>query len=193
MARMVQILSSAHMGILSIAIFQSSLVLILPLCFAAILVITLIASLQVEGAKAENSARAIACHLLQTLGVFMMAMSGVQMVYSLLTLRFPSSDNAASLVLLFVVGLGILIHQSRILHGIDHASRLVPGLIFWYVCVLMGNLIALIAAISIGISTLINHEPSGWQMPSTLIILGLTMAFLASKHTFERTQSKKRK
>lgn len=141
-----------------------------------------IPSLLVTGSKPEGVAKAIGGYLWKTVGLFLLAMSSIQLMYSVITQQLPDPALLSGLILLMVVGIGIMIHASRIIAEVDHASAMVPRLVFSHTCELIGGVVALISALSLGLSLLITMEAPEWQMPATMILLGSILMLSSSLH-----------
>ncbi len=164
------------------SIFQSSLVLYLPVAIIATFALLLIPSLLVTGAKAENASKAISCYLVKSLGLLLMAISAVQLTYSLVSMRLPSSPALTGLILLCVIGLGLMLHASRELVGVDAASCLVPRLVFSHSCEVIGTFVTVISGLSLMMTFVLTQSVNGWEMSATLLLLGMLLMMASSVH-----------
>ncbi len=180
------------MSSITMSLFQSPLMLYIPLSIAAAFGILFIPSLLVAGAKPEGVARAISCYMMKTLGIVLLALSSVQITYALINVRLPELPTLSALILLFTIGLGILVHQSTKLDLIDEASMMVPRLVFSHACEIVGGLIALISGLSIIITFIVNESLSGWEMSSTMLLLGTALMVLSSIHIEKRNKKSKK-
>lgn len=141
-----------------------------------------IPSMMVTGAKPEGIAKAISCYLWKTFGLVLLSMSVVQITISVVGDALPEFPLLSALILLLVTGIGIMVHASRVLTEVDHASAMVPRLVFSHTVEVVGGLIAFVAALSFMLSFLITESADGWQMPVTMMLLGITMMLSASLH-----------
>ncbi len=164
------------------SLFQSSLMLYIPLSIVIVFSVLFIPSLLVSGSRPEGVARAISCYMMMTFGIILVALSAIQMTYSLMNLRVPELPNLYALILLFSLGIGILVFQSTKAALVDEASVMVPRLIFSHACEIVGYLIAIVSALSIVITFLVNQNFAGWQMSGTMLVLSTAMMYLSSKN-----------
>lgn len=167
--------------------FNFSLFDATTLLYALVIVIVsyvtlFIPSLMVPGAKPEGVAKAISCYLWKTFGLVLLSMSVVQLTISIVGDALPEFPLLSALILLLVVGMGIMIHASRVLADIDHASVMVPRLVFSHTVEMIGGLITFVSALSLMLGFLITEQIVGWQMPVTMMLLGITMMLSASLH-----------
>ncbi len=169
---------------LAFSLFEPSALLYALMVVVIAYVALFIPSMMVTGAKADGVARAISCYLWKTFGLVLIGMSVVQLTNGVMMGQLPDAPLLSALILLFVLGIGIMTHMSRVLANIDHASAMVPRLVFSHTIELIGGLIALVAAVSVMVGFLITQQldMDGWQMPVTMILLGITMMLSASLH-----------
>lgn len=161
---------------------QPSAFLFTSVILVVTFVLLLIPSLLVPGAKPEAAAKAIGCYVLKTVGLLLLASSAIQLMYGLITLQFPDSGSLNILVLLLLVGLGIMVHQSRTIATIDDASVSVVRLVFCHTCEIIGALIALSAGLWLAINSLLQQQMAAEAMAGTLLPLGLLLMLLSSVH-----------
>jgi hypothetical protein len=159
-------------------------------------VLLFIPSLLVTGAKPEGVAKAIGGYLWKSIGLFLLAISSIQLMYSVVMTQLPNPELLSALLFLMVVGIGIMIHASRIIAEVDHASSAVPRLVFSHTCEFVGGTVALVSGLSLGISLLLTMEAPDWQMPATMILLGCILMLSSSlhiSHKNKRAAASKRK
>lgn len=174
-------------------LFQSSLALYIPLSVAVAFGLLFIPSLLVQGAKPENVGKAIGCYMMKTLGVVLVIMSGMQLVSSLIALTLPETPLLLALTLLLVIGIGIMVHESRVLATLDEASVMVPRLVYSHTCEVMGALIAIGASLSLIVTFIVTQDTAGWESAATLLILGITLLLASSLHISHRNRRAARK
>ncbi len=141
-----------------------------------------IPSMMVPGAKPEGIAKAISCYLWKTFGLILLSMSVVQLMISVIGNSLPESSLLSGLILLLVTGIGVMTHASRVLTTVDHASAMIPRLVFSHTIEIIGGLITFVSALSLMLSFLITTRIDGWELPITMILLGITMMLSASVH-----------
>jgi len=141
-----------------------------------------IPSMMVTGAKPEGVAKAITCYLWKTFGLILLSMSVVQLTISFIGDPLPILSLLPPLTLLLAAGIGIMVHASRILSSVDRASSTVPMLIFSHTIEIVGGLITVVSALSLMLSFLMTERIDGWQLPATMMLLGVTMTLSASLH-----------
>lgn len=170
------------MSAFNFSLFDASTLLYALLVVVISFVSLFIPSMMVTGSKPEGIAKAISCYLWKTFGLILLGMSVVQLTISMIGDTLPEFPLLSALILLLVTGIGIMVHSSRILANVDHASVMVPRLVFTHTIEIIGGLIAFVSALSLMLGFLITERVDGWQMPVTMILLGLTMMFSASLH-----------
>ncbi len=164
------------------SLFQSSLIVYVPLGVFAAFALLMTAGLHVTGAKPEGVAKAIGCMIMKTLGLILLSLSLVQLTYGLISMTLEMSQTFLALILLFVIGAGLMLHESRMAAHIDKASASVPNLVFTHCCRVIGCLIATLAGLSLLLSFVLMGDFSGAAMPVTLLMLGLLLSLSSSVH-----------
>lgn len=140
------------------------------------------AGLHVSGAKPEGVAKAIGCMVVKALGLILVSLSLVQLTYGLISMTLEMSPSFFALILLFVIGAGLMLHESRMAAHIEKASASVPNLVFSHSCRVIGCLIATLAGLSLLLSFVLTGDFSGSAMPVTLLMLGLLLSLSSSVH-----------
>lgn len=115
-----------------------------------------------------------------------MALSAVELTYGLIVTNFPAYPLLSILTLLFAVGVALIIHASRILQTIDSASSVVLKLIFFHSLEVLGVLTAIIAVLFIGITFVMTKQFIKWELPATLVLLGVITALVSSMHLAQK-------
>ncbi len=163
-------------------IFQSGQLLWLPLALFLAFIVLYIPSLMVAEAKPMAVGQAIFCYFMKTVGILLMAASIVPLAYNLMSNTVPDITTLYSLVLFLVVGLGIVVHFSRVAYELDEASVVVVRSVFCHCFEAIGALLAIFSGLSLMMMFLVNHVLLDWQMPATLFLLGLLTMLLFSMH-----------
>jgi len=172
----------------SMSLFQSTAVAYSLATVVVAFVLLFIPSLLVPGAKPHGVARAISCYLWKTVGLIIIAMSIVQLAYNVIGGKLPEEPALSALILLFVTGIGTMIQASRVLRSVDEASVVVVRLVFSHTCEVVGGVIALMSALSLGLSFLMTNDVSGWEMSATTFLLGITTMLSAGIHIKHKTK-----
>jgi len=167
--------------VFSTNLIQPSVILFGFLFIVAVFVLVFIPSLMVPGAKADKVAKAITCYFLKALGLCLVGVSGIQLLYAMITMQIPSLPLLFSLLLLFMVGLVIMLHMSRVLYqSVDEASESIIRLVFSHALEVMGIFISIISSLSIALRFILTQKLDQWEMPATMLLLGLVLAFTSS-------------
>lgn len=167
-------------------VLSSSLAIIMPISIVIAFTLLFIPSLLVTGAKPESVGRAITAYMLKTLGLIFVGLSAVELTYGLIVTRLPSYPILSILALLFAVGVALMIHASRILQSIDSASSIVLKLIFFHSLEVLGVLTAVISALFVGVTFVMTKQLLKWELPTTLILLGVVTALISSMHLAQK-------
>jgi hypothetical protein len=176
----------------SLGLFQTSIILYASLFISACFAILFIPSLLVPGAKAEGVGKAITCYLIKTLGLILVASSVTQLIYGMLTLNFPSYPQLAALIFVMVVGVGMMIHMSRVLETVDDQSETIPRLVFCHTLEVLGALVTVVSGLSVALSFMLTQAFSGWESSATMILLGLLMMLTSSVAVSRRNRLEKK-
>lgn len=181
------------MTALSMGLFQPNSLLYALLIIVIAYVTLFIPSLMVTGAKPEGIARAISCYLWKTFGLVLMSSSVVQLMLGIVNESLPDFPLLSGLILLLVVGMGIMVHASRVVATVDAASAAVPRLVFSHTIEILGGLIACSSGVSLLLSFLIKQRLDGWELPSTMLLLGIVMMLSASLHISGKNKHARRR
>ena len=90
----------------SFDLFQSSYALWMPVIVLITFTLVMVPSLLHAGAKAEEVAKAIACYVMKTVGLALMAVSILPITMNLVNSTPPPMDTVMALILVFVIGMG---------------------------------------------------------------------------------------
>ena len=170
------------------SLFDTSTLLYALMAVLVAYVALFIPSMMVPGAKPEGIAKAISCYLWKTFGLILLSMSVVQLMISVIGNSLPEFPLLSGLILLLVSGIGVMTHASRVLATVDHASVMIPRLVFSHTIEIIGGLITFVSALSLMLSFLITTRIDGWELPITMILLGITMMLSASVHITARNK-----
>lgn len=138
------------------------------------------------GSKAEEVAKAAYGYIAQTIGIFLMTVSGLPAFYAAFGYANYSNGVYAGLLTVFAVGGILYLWQDDKMRHVDPASRLLPQVIFIHLWKLIGLVAMLAAGISCAFFLFTNTQTlsSGWWiMYAGLFLYGLLISWL----TFERS------
>ncbi len=153
--------------------------LLLPLLVLQIIALLLIPALLTRGGSADAAGKAIYAYLMQAIGILLMTVGGLPALHSVLSGQdYPSTTYLALLIVFASGGLTFLWHD-HLAHTIDGASRAVPEAIYFYTFKLLGFLAALLAAMSLLLTMLLNPESpeNWWVMPVIILTYGLLLSW----------------
>jgi|GEM_PF-1396332 len=174
---------------LSLGLLQSSAILYLAVFIALTFVLILIPGLMVPGAKAEKITKATTCYLIKTIGMLLVGVSVIQILYGFMTLNLPEFPSLFAVLLVLVIGLGLIVHMSRVIHEtVDDASETVPRLVFSHTLEVVGILITVVAGLSMILTFILRQNLDGWEMPATMLLVGILLALSASVHVYNRNR-----
>jgi hypothetical protein len=171
---------------LSLNFFQSGYVVAVPLAVFLLFILLYIPSMMVPDAKPTAVGQAITCYLMKTLGLLLMATSVFPLTYSLMAKSLPAESTVYSLLLVFVVGVGIITHFSRVCQHIDEASVVVVRSIFSHGFEMLGAVMVVFSALSLMLMFLLTGGFDAWEMPATVFLLGLLLMLMFSIHIGEK-------
>ena len=137
------------------------------------------------GARTEEVAKAAYGYVAQTIGIFLMTVSGLPAFYSAFGYASFSSGAYAGLLTVFAVGGLLYLWEDDKLRKIDPAAKLLPQVIFVHVWKLLGLIAILAAGLSCVFFLFTNTAaltPGWWVMYAGLFLYGVIVSWL----TFER-------
>lgn len=164
-------------GILSSAVW-----IVIPIGIAVTFAVMIAVSLHIPGAKPASAARAITCMILMMIALSITAIGATHLLYALMIGAIPDATMLGLYLLLFAVGIGLLVHESRTLGRIDAASSLVSRLVLSHTVECIGILVAIGSILTLLIQSLMTQSLVGWQMPATFALLGGLTALITSVH-----------
>lgn len=169
------------------SILQPFYILLVPATIFTVFIMLFIPSMMfTTNPRPEAIGRAIACYILKAFGLILIGIAAIPVLYNLLVSSLLPLDTMLGLALVFVVGLGILVQANIILGNIDDASVAVPRAIFHHACEVLGALTAVTSGLAVMIAFLESDSNSGWQVPASLLIVGLILMISFSLHTKPR-------
>ncbi len=174
-------------------LFQPSYILTIPVVVFAAFALLYIPSMMVTGAKPDAVGKAIACYLMKTFGVLLMVVSMLPLLYDIISSTVPPMPTVSGLLLVFLFGVGIVIHYNNVVHTVDEASSMVVRTVFAHGFEVLGAVIALLSALSLLLTFMLTQTVEGWQMPATSLTFGLLITLMFSVHISERTRRSKKK
>ncbi|MEQ1849762.1 MAG: hypothetical protein ABL890_04190 [Candidatus Peribacteraceae bacterium] len=175
-------------------LFQSSFFQYAPMIVAGLVALLFIPGLMVTGAKPEGVGRAIVCVLWKAFGLVLIALSVTQLASDVvLSERLTEQPMLSVLVLIMVVGIGIMVQASRVLAGVDAASKAVPRLVFILTCETIGGLLVVVSMMTILVNFLMTNALTGWEMQTVLGLLGVVLMLGASLHVSPKAKVVRKK
>lgn len=142
-----------------------------------------------SGTNTEEVAKAVYGYIAQTIGIFLMSVSGLPAFYSAFGSVNFSSGAYAGLLTVFAMGGLLYLWEDDKIRKLDPSSRLLPQVIFIHVWKLIGLLAVLAAGISCTFFLFTNTQtlaPGWWMMYAGLFLYGVLVTWL----TFERPGSR---
>ncbi len=171
---------------MSLGLLQSGYALVLPLALFGVFLLFYIPAMMVTDAKPMAVGQAIVCYIMKTLGILLMTTSILPLLYSLMNNTVPQDKSLYSLLLVFVVGLGILVHFSSVSQKVDEPSVVVIRSIFSHGFEVLGMILAVFSGLTLMLQFLLTESFQDWQMPATMLVVGLMFSLLFSLHISER-------
>lgn len=162
--------------------FQPTYMVIVALLMFLVFVLVFIPSMMVPSAKPEAVGKAIACYLMKTFGLVLMAIGFLPLLYTVISKNMLDMSAVSGLLLIFLIGFGLLLHYSIVAHAIDDSSTVVMRAIFSHGFEVLGAMIAVFSALSLMLSFLQKQAMDGWQIPATMLLFGLLTMLMFSVH-----------
>ena len=180
------------MNVFIASLLQSSAIIILPTIVILSLTLMAIPSLAVPGVKPDHVMKGIASYVMKTFGVILVSIGAIQCVESLIRTQLPNTPTLSALLILIVVGIGIMVHESTVLESLDDLSIAIPRLIFSHGCEIVGCIIALVSITSLIVSYVTGKggiaSIEGWESIAAFLLYGTTLMFASSIHIHHRNK-----
>lgn len=152
--------------------------LVVPLLTVTFLTILFFAGMQAQGAKAKAVGEAIVCYLMHAVSVLLMTIGALPTVFSVFAGIAYTGRTYVALLLVFAAGGLLFLIQDQAARGIDAASKSVIEAIYMNTIKLIGNLVALLAALSLLLSIVLASFSAGWWVaPFVYLLYGLLLSW----------------
>lgn len=152
--------------------------LIVPLGILVLLTLIFLASLSVAGAKPRHVGEAVYTYLMHGVSVLLMTIGALPTVFSVFAGVAYTGRTYIALLLVFACGGLLFLMQDQETRKLDAASKAVIEAIYMTTLKVIGNLLALLSAVSIFLSiVLAAFEPGWWVTPFVLLLYGLLLSW----------------
>jgi hypothetical protein len=152
--------------------------LVVPLLVVLGLSILFIASMHSPGAKAKEVGSAIYCYAMHGVSVILMTIGALPTVFSVFAGIAYTGRTYIALLLVFACGGLLFLIQDASVRELDKASKAVPEAIYMTTVKFIGNLLAMLAALTIFLSiVLASYSPGWWVTPFVLLLYGLLLSW----------------
>ena len=152
--------------------------LVVPLLTLFFLTVLFLASLTVSGAKPKSVGEAIYCYVMHAVSVLLMTIGALPTVFSVFAGVAYTGRTYIALLLVFACGGLLFLMQDQAVRKLDAASKAVVEAIYMTTLKVIGNLMALLSAISIFLSiVLAAFQPGWWVTPFVLLLYGLLLSW----------------
>ncbi len=152
--------------------------LVVPLATIFFLAVLFLAALSVPGAKAKQVGEAVYCYLMHAVSVLLMTIGALPTVFSVFAGVAYTGRTYIALLLVFACGGLLFLMQDQATRSLEAASRAVPEAIYMTTLKIIGNLLALLSAISLFLSiALASFSPGWWVTPFVLLLYGMLLSW----------------
>ena len=152
--------------------------LVLPLLTIFFLTVLFLASLSVPGAKPRHVGEAIYCYLMHGVSVLLMTIGALPTVFSVFAGVAYTGRTYIALLLVFACGGLLFLVQDQAVRSLDSASKSVTEAVYTTTIKIIGNLIALLSALSIFLSIVLASFQTGWWVtPFVLLLYGMLLSW----------------
>jgi hypothetical protein len=174
-------------------LFQPSYIMTVPAVVFVAFALLYIPSMMVTGAKPDLVGKAIACYLMKTFGALLITLSMLPLLYNLISDTLPPMSTVSGLLMVFLFGVGIVIHYSNVTSTIEENSMVVTRTVFAHGFEVLGALIALLSVLSLLLTFILTQTVDGWQMPATSLTFGLLITLIFSVHISAKNPARRSK
>jgi len=152
--------------------------LVLPLLTLFFLTVLFMASMMSPGAKAKQVGEAIYNYLMHGVSVLLMTIGALPTVFSVFAGVAYTGRTYIALLLVFACGGLLFLIQDQAARDLDAASKVVIEAVYMTTLKVIGNLLALLSAISIFLSIVLASFTAGWWVtPFVLLLYGLLLSW----------------
>lgn len=152
--------------------------LVVPLLTVFFLTVLFMACLAVPGAKPKHVGEAIYSYLMHAVSVMLMTIGALPTVFSVFAGVAYTGRTYIALLLVFACGGLLFLMQDQEIRKLDGASKAVVEAVYMTTLKIIGNLMAMLSAISIFLSiVLASFQPGWWVTPFVLLLYGLLLSW----------------
>ena len=152
--------------------------LVLPLGMIFFLAVLFMASMHVPGAKPKGVGDAIYTYALHAMSVLLMTIGALPTVFSVFAGVGYTGRTYIALLLVFACGGLLFLMQDQEVRTLDNASASLIEAVYMTTLRIMGNVIALLSAISLFLSLVLGSFQQGWWVtPFVLLMYGFLLAW----------------
>ncbi len=153
---------------------------VVPTILIVAFAIMMIPSLNVQGSRPEEVAKAIGCVILKLVGTVLVVISSVQFIESLLKKELLPLSTFGILCIIFGVGAVLMSAASQVVHGVNRASAIVPRSIALSLVITIASLSFVSAFLFFTINAIITGNVDQWQLPGAIVLVSIIVALYAS-------------
>jgi len=153
--------------------------LILPASILLVLTLLFIPAMIHPGAQPRSVGEAVYCFSMQIVSVILMTVGALPTVYSVFAgVPFTGRTYVSLLAVFACGGVLFLMHEQKS-HRLDPASKAVPEAITFFLFKILGNVIAILATLSIllALVTGATEAADWWITPLVLLLYGLLLVW----------------
>lgn len=152
--------------------------LVVPLLTIFFLAVLFLASMSVPGAKPKGVGEAVYCYLMHAVSVLLMTIGALPTVFSVFAGVAYTGRTYIALLLVFACGGLLFLVQDNAVRGLDAASKAVSEAVYMTTLKVIGNMLALLSALSIFLSIVLASFTAGWWVtPFVLLLYGLLLSW----------------
>ncbi|MCA9370814.1 MAG: hypothetical protein KC680_02530 [Candidatus Peregrinibacteria bacterium] len=152
--------------------------LVLPLATLFFLTVLFLASMSVPGAKPKSVGEAIYTYLMHAVSVLLMTIGALPTIFSVFAGVPYTGRTYIALLLVFACGGLLFLMQDQEVRKLDSASKAVVEAVYMTTLKVIGNLMAILSAISIFLSIVLASFQDGWWVtPFVLLLYGLLLSW----------------
>ncbi len=152
--------------------------LVLPLGTVLFLTVLFMACLSVSDAKPKDVGEAIYTFALHAISVLLMTIGALPTVFSVFAGVAYTGRTYIALLLVFACGGLLFLMQDQEIRSLNAASKSVIEAIYLTTLKVIGNVVALLAAISIFLSIVLSSfQPGWWVSPFVLLLYGMLLSW----------------
>lgn len=134
-----------------------------------------------SGGKPLLVGQAVHCYLMKTFGLILVGVSLFPLILHLFAGTILPIEAHYGPILIFVVGLWIVLYFNQVTQSLDPIAAAVSKTVFLFGFQMIGFVLLTFGGLSIGLSFLQLRSVPAWEVPASILLIGVFVVLMFSK------------